>query len=556
MRVPDCTIFLICIFAVAATACGSSPTVDLFEVREVYPKIIEPGDILTIEGEGFIEGKAQVELRGTVKPIGLRPARPLQFRMSGSAVSETKIEIPITAYQMDALTREAVRFEGIVNVSFPSKLKESALTLEAKSALLHLEFRPTGGGVKIHALKIREAGQLMQQLGIVVQSNSDDDVITVQRVLPDSFASTHNISTGSKLISVDGFPLFGVEELAGLDLSVPHIFEFVFPEGGARQIPVDLAVGNFKNDEFAAIVLTSIALGLFLAFVLPSYIRRTAIPKRTLQNPISYIFGYAIAAILTVLLPAIVMQWHLNVSGTVFVVSIYLICAATLLFYSKQPWLTRLFGTMGSIAAIASIVLMGGAAGNTLGLIDIVAAQAQTHFGLNVWRNPLIMLATILSISLLWPKPMLQQSNSLTNIAAWLMSICGAMAVVFFCLGGWIIPGLFEYPALNGPLLIVGAVFIFVIKTWLVLLAARTVVGASQSDRRKQGISAGVIQLRWIPMLALAGGAIYLELSPLPNDLQFAGQVISAGVFFTLFSLLLFTQLSIFHRHQQHASVQ
>lgn len=531
------------------SACENSPKVELYSVRDVYPKIVEPGDVLTIEGEGFIEGKAHVTLDGTVKPIGLRPPEPFSFILNGTALSEHKIEIRMSAYQMDALTKETVQFDGVAKVSFPAIHRDSAISLEAQSPPINLEFRPTGGGVKIHALKIREAQLVMNQLGIALDTKNSDDVISVLRVTQNSLAQKEGITAGAKLISVDSFPLFGVDELAGLDLDTPHVLEFVFPEGVSKQIRIDMCASNIKNDEFVAILLTSAALGLFLAFVLPSYVKRTATPKRVPANPVFYILGYTSAAILTVLMPAFVIQWKLNIFGTVFIAAFYLTCAAVLLFYSKQPLMARIVNTIGSIGTIAAIVLMGSAAGNSLGLYDIVASQSGTHFALHIWKNPLMMLASVLAISLLWPKQLLEKSNPFINIAAWLMSICGAMSIVFCCLGGWMIPGVFMDESLEGPFLMLTAIFIFLAKTWLVLLAARSMAGANKRDRR-QSVSAGIIQLRWIPMLALSVGAIFLELSPLPPDLHFAGQVISAGIFFTLFSLLIFTTLPVFHRRR------
>lgn len=533
-------------------SCSPAPKVDLYTVLEIFPKIIEPGDMLTIEGEGFVEGPAHILLNGTVKPIGLRPPKQVSRHLEGFAVSESKIEVPISAYLMETITQETVQFEGIARVSFPSKLQESAVALQADSPTTKLEFRPTGGGVRIQALKIREAEHLMKQLGMTTSSRSSEEVITITRIAQGSFAASNHIPAGAKLIAIDGFPLLSIEELAGLELQKDHIFEFVYPNGVSKQIPLNIGANELKDDQFAAILLTSIAMGFFLAFVLPRYTKKGAIPKLLPRNPVTFILGYTTAAILTILFPALVILWKLNIFGTVFLVALFVICAILFLFYNKQPLPIRLLNTVGTIATITAVALMGGAAGNTMGTFDIVVSQSTAHFDLHVWKNPLMMLGTVIAISSLWPKHLVENAPSFLHITAWIMSICGAMTIVFFCLGGWIIPGIFTQSILDSPTEMVAAIFIFAVKTWLVLLAARSIAGINRHDRRQQAASLSYgIQFRGFLLLGLATGAIYLEFATVPQDIQFAGQILSAAIFFTLVSLLLFSRLSWFDKNNK-----
>ncbi len=523
--------------------CGESPTVDLYSVRNITPEVIEPGDVMVIEGEGFIEGKARIVLEGTAKPMGLKPARPFYRKLWGTAVSENRIEVPISTYQMDLLARESLRFNGVAIVSFPEIQLDSAVSLSGQSPGLQLEFRPTGGGVRIHALKLREAKKTMKVLGLLLEPNVTDDSVAVDGVIPNSFAEQTGIPVGARLISIDGFPLFSLDELAGLTLTEPHILEFVLPEGTSLKVNTNPALDTIETDEFVAIVLTSLVMGLFLAFVLPMWrgkASRRATPQR---NPIPFVIGYAAAALVTVLFPAVVIAGMLNLSGTIMLVAIQLICTAILLFYSTQSLAHRLSNALGNLFSVCTVLLMGGAAGNSFGLYELTMAQSRTLFGFHVFENPLMMLSCILAISLLWPGRFPDRCTPLVHVSAWLQTISGAMLVVFFCLGGWTLPGMSQLARAGSIWLLLVSLMIFVAKTWIVLMAARQFGGASSPERRQHTSISGIYQLRWFFLPFFTSGAMYLILNPLPGDIQTAGQVISSGIFCTLFSLVLFSRI-------------
>ncbi|MBN2526868.1 MAG: hypothetical protein JXR76_10785 [Deltaproteobacteria bacterium] len=534
------TVFLLCM---AFWGCGESPSVDLFSITDVYPKIIEPGDVIVIEGDGFIEGKTQVSFEGTAKPLGLRPPKPLLATVPGMAVSENRIEIPVSARLMDTISKEAVQFRGVVNVSFPEVQIESVVSLNGKSPVQTLEFRPTGGGIKIHALKMREAQKIMSSLGLHLESGPSDDTIFVSGVVDGSYADHLEIPVGARLITVDSFPIMGLDELAGIELEQPHIFEFVLPEGISLKVQIHPERKVIKNDEFAAILLTSTVLGIFLAFILPVWVRKTRPETMLATHPLSLVLGYTVAAFVTVVFPAVVIQWEMNLCGTVILVAVFVVCSSVLLFFCKKAVSTRLSNALGGLFGISAIVLMGGTAGNTLGLYDAAASQSASLFGFHVWRNPVMMLTCILAISTLWPGRSEVKTSPVLLAAAWLQVISGAMITVFFCLGGWTLPGVSNVGTGNGIGMLLAALTIFGTKTWLVLLAARSLTGATKTERRNQATLSSVYQLRWVPLPLMAALAIYMELSTIPSEIQIAGQVISTGIFCTLFSLFLFSRI-------------
>ncbi|MBN2717008.1 MAG: hypothetical protein JXX14_14250 [Deltaproteobacteria bacterium] len=539
-------IFILTLFVMSAgalTGCGESPTVDFYSVLDLYPKVIEPGDVLIVEGEGFIEGKAQILLEGTAKPMGLQPAEPFRHTLTGTATSETRIEVPITAYLMDRMAKQAIRFSGNATVSFPDIQLDSAISLSGQSPVQRLEFRPTGGGIKIHAMKIREARRAMKTVGLLLESETTDDAITVTGVVQHSLADQSGISKSARLISVDGFPLMGLDELAGLAMDTPHQFEFILPDGTSRQIYINPKRSIIDTDAFAAILLTSLFLGIFLAFILPPWGARRLNRSPALENPLPFVMGYAAAALLTVLFPAVVIQWQLQLNGTLVLIAVFLICNAILLIYGNQTLSVRISNAVGSLFGVGAVVLMGGISGNTLGLFNVSMAQSQTLFGYHVWKNPVMMLATVLAISLLWPARFTRQSTSLQFVAAWLHTIAGTMLLVFFCLGGWTIPGLPDIAPTQHIGMMLAALFFFFAKTWIVLLAARHLAGATTAERRRFTAVSGLYQLRWMPLPVLAGCAVYLDLSPIPAEMQMAGQIISTGVFCTLFSLVVFSRI-------------
>ena len=65
---------------------------DLATIRSVSPDVVEPGDRLIVEGEGFVEGDVRLALSGVFDPAGMKPPREERVVLNGKALSQTRIE--------------------------------------------------------------------------------------------------------------------------------------------------------------------------------------------------------------------------------------------------------------------------------------------------------------------------------------------------------------------------------------------------------------------------------------------------------------------------------
>jgi hypothetical protein len=228
------------LLAMILASCQTPTAPPLATVDAVEPAIIEPGDVLRLTGTGFVEGPARISFTGEFKPAGLAPPRHRTAYLGGTAVSTGLIEIPLSSSAIARLTEETARFTGEVDVTFPAAAALDAIHISARAAGISFEIRPAGGGVALAARRTREA---------------------------------------KRLLAVDGVALAAPADLAGLVVGEEHRFELVSSAGTMRSVALLVGPGKrLDRDVFTAIVLSSIALGLFLAFAAPTRRRIPHLP--------------------------------------------------------------------------------------------------------------------------------------------------------------------------------------------------------------------------------------------------------------------------------------
>jgi len=204
---------------------------------------------------------------------------------------------------------------------------------------------------------------------------------------------------------------------------------------------------------------------------------------------------------------------------------------------------SRLSSGLSGAAVLGAVMLSGAAAEGGIGVCSITLSQGATGMGLHAFDNPLTTLALLLSVSFLWPSSSLQRADSpLTTLVSWIMATVASMIVVFFALGGWLVPGVVHPDLPAGSLSTVAAATVFALKTGAVLAAARFLCGAEQQDRRDR--QRRPVPLRFLLLLVLMAGGMLLEWAMVPSSLRFAGQVFSVGIFFALPAMLLGAALS------------
>lgn len=533
------------IILVFAASCEETSPISLSEIKTVSPPVIEPGDTLVIEGSGFVKGPTKITLDGEFDPVGLVPPSIHQITLHGTAVSDTKIVRKIDEAIMGRITPEAAEFNGQLKVQFPTAMTDTPIKIQATIQELHIELRPSGGGVQISARRLREAEEIFQILGIGINSQNTLDELLIDRVTKDSIADRGGIEAGARLLAVDGVALASPSDLAGLNLAEEHRLEFVSNRGQNQVLVARLSqVDPLEKDEFAAVLLTSIALGLFIAIMLPRFRRPTFGPPKG-RNPLWTAFGLGVAGVPILLFPALVIAWKIDIVGTVFLLALGFISLVVVLMYSDANILSRFTGFIVYAIPMLVVILIGSTSSNNFGLFEVVKAQGETRWGLHVWSNPFTMLTTIVALSLAWPSRMLGYApRGAALIGGWSLAIVTSAVVVFYCLGGWQIPGIPTSSLPVGTPAMAVAVTIFALKTWLVLSAARAMAGASNIDRRKQQKSILPTVIRAGILIALAAAAFGWEWTTMPEDFKFAAQIISAGLFFTLVTAFLWMQFA------------
>ncbi|MBN2802155.1 MAG: hypothetical protein JXR91_03575, partial [Deltaproteobacteria bacterium] len=347
-------------------------------------------------------------------------------------------------------------------------------------------------------------------------------------------------------------------ELAGLNLKKPHLFEFTSKQGEIKKIYGKIGESTpFQRDEFVAVLLTSLALGLFFALIIPAYIKSSGIPVKHLQNPLINGAGAFLATMLILLFVSFTLKRGEQLLSSIILLSLSSLMSLTILIFSKHKLLLRLTDFVIQISALFLLSAGGIFFAKSPGLIDIVNSQGGSHFAFFIWRNPFVMVCGILAISILWPVNITgKNQTTILLIAAWIISATGAMIVTAFLLGGWILPGDPYTLDWTTTSVFIKAVLVFAVKTWLVIGASRLISGANRIERRTNAESSRGYVVRWALMLIFAAAAYFLENTHLPQGLIFAQQVLSGGIFFSLLSLLVFKKLIIFYPKNRGAALK
>ncbi|MBN2802700.1 MAG: hypothetical protein JXR91_06375, partial [Deltaproteobacteria bacterium] len=198
--------YLISVIFIFIAACEDQNRVSLYSVNQTTPTFIETGDTIRIYGEGFVEGDADITLKGSFKKSGSFKPVKQSIYLKGTAISSSEIQIYVSKEVMTKISDDTVDFTGITKVSFPAVLKESVVSLEAAGPVESIRFSPLGEAVKSRAKNLRESLDILKMTGIIVNKESLDSDIEVSKVITGSLASINNIKQGDILISIDSFP--------------------------------------------------------------------------------------------------------------------------------------------------------------------------------------------------------------------------------------------------------------------------------------------------------------------------------------------------------------
>ena len=543
---------------VAFLGCAPDASIEMASIERIAPSVIEQGDVLRIEGAGFVEGPARVTLSGYFDPSGLVPREHRVVVIDGIAVSETSIEAPISQVAMAALAAESLRFEGRVSVEFPTALATGPAHIAATSAPLTLDVRPAGSGVASAALRTREAEQVLLRLGLSLVPTREGNDLLVGAVTSGGAADKVGISPGDRLLAVDGVALSAPSDLAGLGRDSLHRFELVSSSGRSQVVDLRIApLDPEAADEVAAILLTAIALGLFLAFAAP---RRPVGAEEPSPRAVSLADALSFAAVFVsaIALPAVSVLADFRVEATALLfggaTAGLIICA----LFGPGAARGRIALFMAGLVALAAVPFLSLAFGASFDVEGAVMDQAHTRWGFGAWRSPFALAAYLAIIVLIWPsrRPS-ERTAPIARAGAWTAGVFSAMAVAAYGLGGWLVPWASpEVLASDGRVLFAGMA-LYALKTWIVLLAARSFSQAVVAERRRRS-SSRKRDLFALAALALAFFAsLFWEWASLPSDVSSAFRILSAGLFFALAAAFLSRlALSRFSLRRPHASAE
>lgn len=509
-------------------------------ISKIEPTVLEQGDVLRIEGSGFVEGPTRVTLSGAFDPSGLVPPLHRVVLVDGVSVSETSIEVPITGVTMRALAAEPLRFEGRVGVDFPTALAGGSTRISATSDTVRLDLRPAGSGIASAAQRNREAERILGRLGISLAPSPEGNELLVVSVRSGGLADKQGIAPGDRLLAVDGVALSSPADLAGLAENESCRFELVTGTGRTQVVNLRLApLDPGAADEVTAILLTAIALGLLLSFAAPKVRDRAADPAAR-ANPLADALGLGAASVPILVLPAVSILVGARTAATAALLAGAVAGLVVATLYSSAGARQRIAWFGARLAAIVAMPALAAALGSSLEVSEAVASQADARWGWHAWTDPFALVAYLAAAVLIWPERAQGAAVGPTaRFGSWIAAVFTAMAIAAYGLGGWAVPGV-PADALRGDVaLLLAGIALYAAKTWIVLLAARSFARYGAAERRARPRGARRPLAAAAVLVAASGGALAWEWAKLPAELAAAGRILSAGVFFALATAFL-----------------
>jgi hypothetical protein len=526
--------------AAAVAACAPSPAVEMATISKVEPSVLEQGDVLRIEGTGFVEGPTRVTWSGTFDPSGLVQPEHRVVVVDGVAISDSSIEVQITGTVMTSLADEPLRFEGRVGVDFPTALIGGTTRIAATSGVVALDLRPAGSGLASSARRLREADRILSRLGVTLAPSPEGNELLIASVESGGIADRYGIAPGDRLLAVDGVALSAPADLAGLRHDQSYRFELVTSAGRSHVATLRLApLDPGAADEVAAILLTAIALGLLLSFAAPR-VRSDAADPEARANPLADALGLAAASVPILLLPAISTLTGVRLSATAFLFAGAVGGLVVSTLYASVGAPRRIASFVARLAAIVAVPALAAAFGSSLDVSEAVANQDGERWGWHAWTDPFALVAYVSAAILIWPERARDAAGgAAARFGSWIAAVFTAMAIAAYGLGGWLLPGTpAEALRRDVPLLLLG-IALYAAKTWLVLLAARSFSRTGAAERRRRAGSARRPLAAAAILVAASGAALAWEWARLPAELVSAGRILSAGVFFALATAFL-----------------
>jgi hypothetical protein len=539
-------------------SCGDIAVPPLAKIERVEPETLEPGEVLRIHGTGFVEGTVDVILEGSMKASELGSLRSgssepdsgvlRRIRLNGIAVSENVIEIPLSEQTLRQFVEEPSVFLGAIEADFDIA---GSIPIFAKQPDIQLEFNPGGAGVKSRARKIREAEAALKAVGIRLVGAAEVEGLIVAETIPGSPADKAGIEFGDRLLSVDTHSLVEVSDFACVGRAANHVFEVVTREGLVKTVSVGPPMSEYLDqDELFAVILSSIAFGLFLALAAPSAKRFRLLPTPR-RDPFIRAIVVGLFSLFLCLIPATILFVYGGPLIWVLLFGGHAASVIALHLMSKN----RSHLSLLRLALIPAQVAVCAYLCSALGPIEMVALEQQSPLGLLALANPFIAVSAALALFLIWPP--LENSERQSSVSSYLSlpsAVFSASALTLCLFGGWSVPFIFNRTPSDDALIRASACVVFMLKTWSVAAVSFRLSLFSQGSRRNSSRRALVVK----PMLLIAccTAGIIWNAAKISSGVQIAGQVLATSMFTAAISYYIAMELKGFLGKREISAVE
>lgn len=515
----------------AAAGCISPMEAPLATIDTITPQIVEPGDVIRIGGTGFIEGKAQITLEGDFRKEGQKQTEMRSITLQGTAVSDKSIESAITSKSISHIAGEHTRFAGKLRITFPSAHGSSGIQIVAHKNDVLFDFRPAGTSIPQAVSRARDARRFLKALGITLHAAEwgGGESLVVLDIDKGSLADRAGLTFGDRLLAVNGVALASLEDLSNFATSSTCRLDIVTKTGTLRQAVLRTGLkAHLTGDELAAIVLASVALGLFLAFSAPTRRRFPPIDFGG-RDPFFRALYVSGISLMLLIFPAAVILFRpgylgflVLLAGNAFGIAAY--------FWSRpgKIW-RRVLSCLVHFAPTPIMLSLAFAIGSSTSVGEIVAGQQSSPWGINAWSSPFAVASLILAMTLAWPRETRSfQRVAVHSAVGWITVVpCACMLVVCW-LGGWWFPGISTEAMRQSATGMSLGCLVFLCKSWIVLLAIRWFASKGMLERRSRAEPAR-LEWRLVVLMGFAGASLWWFWTPLPKDIRIAGQLLATG---------------------------
>lgn len=525
-------------------SCGTPSVPPLAQIERISPETLEPGDVLRIQGSGFVEGDVEIVINGYFKPLGEGRKEKRTLKLKGIAVSETDIELRLPARTMMLLAAEPLTFDGRITVDFP--LAADVVRIFAVREDVHLELMPGGAGVAAHARKVRNAESHLSAVGIRPTAAKEVDGLVVAEVAAGSAADRAGIEFGDRVLAVDDRAVSGVADMAEISPFRSHVLDVVTRQGLMKKValaPTSAAV--LDSDELTAVILSSIALGLFLALAAPSSGRRSSLAIGKI-NPLTTLVGLALISLLLCIIPATALFVYSGVLFWVFLFGCHAVSTIALYIRSSH----RQTASLLKLVAVPLFVATGSYLSSAVSPMEIVAAQQTVNLGPHLLTSPFALLLGTAALFIMWPSGESNTKNLFSQLLTWIGAVSLTATVTICLLGGWRIPFISPDSTKMPHLMPALYCLSFLVKSWLVLAAAQKLNAVHSKDRRSAQRQGGAYI---VPMLLilLGGMTLLFEILTVPDTIRAAARILAAAMLLAFTSGLLGTTLKAVARKSE-----